>query len=76
MAGSAHSSTGQHHGVFACSLLDAGLDMQTVLGPMYGRARAGMATYTCHSPRHVFDVVPADVCAAVILATGAALTQV
>ena len=39
-------------------------------------ARAGMATYTCHRPHHVFDVVPADVCAAVILATGAALTQV
>jgi len=37
---------------------------------------AGMATFTCHKPHHVFDVVPADVCAAVILATASALTQV
>ena len=35
-----------------------------------------MATFTCHKPHHVFDVVPADVCAAVILATASALTQV
>lgn len=37
---------------------------------------AGMARFMCHDPHNVFDCVPCDVVASVVLLSGAALQQV
>ena len=36
----------------------------------------GIATFSCHEPSHVLDVVPGDYVAAAVLTAGAALMQV
>lgn len=40
------------------------------------RALAGIATFSCHKPGNIVDVVPGDHVAAAVLTAGAALMQV
>ncbi len=37
---------------------------------------AGMARFVCHDPRNVFDIIPCDVVASVVLLSAAALHAV